>query len=1026
MKIGRVFPDLLTALGTAASVEEGLRQTLRRLVRLTAAAGGVLVFRPPRGPDIVVTAGPRALAPEFDAWLRATVRVPARAVRRARARPPLGVGVGLPRRRPRGKSGPPVLLRMPLAVPGRAFGELALLGDARRLTGTTLPPGFPRELGAAIEHVWRLQQRTLRLRVLNEITRLGVSSESLDQVFASFVEGVAQLVTFDGIGVALIDTARGEADLVDVMARAVPRAPVNDRRIRVDDTLLARVAATARPVNVADVLATDVPEASRAAFTARGYRSALLIPLASRGAVFGAVTVAGRLPGAFDVRDVEILGELADPLAAAVEQRRLLAESRRRTEELTALYATSQLITARLEVAAVLDRISRAVTGLIGATGCGIGLLSGDGTQVEHGAAHGFKSEAWRALAIPVGEGIIGRCAELGAPVLIDDIRNDPRSARREVDEQEGIRSMLCVPLRVRGTTIGVLSAIATRPAAFTADSQRILELFAEQAGIAIQNAQLFEQSVRHARETRALFEAGRAVTASLDVNETMRVIMEQAKSVLDVESCGIMTIDRETRELVSVASLDLPPELVGTIRVKEGEGITGIAVRERRPVQSADAYIDHRVRYPGLPRQSGFRSMLASPLVVGDRAIGAIIVLRHDVHRFAPAEEELLRAFADQAAIALEHARLYTELEAMVAERTRELDAQKRFVEVVLETLPVGVFVLDAMLATVRANRDGARVLACTPVPGEPFTRLLPPDKAEPVRMFLRRALERGEVAWTEEEMVIAAEAKILHLTVAPLVAASGPSHLVLIVEDVTRAKRLERQMLLTERLTTAGRMAAGVAHELNNPLATIAGCAESLLGRLRAPDAPPMPERDDFAHYLGLIEEEAYRCKEITGSLLHFVREPGSRRTLTDVNVVVQKAVELLTHQSRFSDSRFVTELDPALPLLSLNEGQLRQVFLGLASNALEAMEGRGTLTLRSRVVSGEVEVELEDEGPGIADEILPKIFDPFFTTKPPGQGTGLGLAIAQGIVADHGGRLEVTSRAGKGSIFRVVLPV
>jgi two-component system NtrC family sensor kinase len=137
------------------------------------------------------------------------------------------------------------------------------------------------------------------------------------------------------------------------------------------------------------------------------------------------------------------------------------------------------------------------------------------------------------------------------------------------------------------------------------------------------------------------------------------------------------------------------------------------------------------------------------------------------------------------------------------------------------------------------------------------------------------------------------------------------------------------------------------------------------------------------------------------------------------------VLKTVELLSHQSRFAESRFVTELDPALPAVEVNEGQLRQVFIGLASNALEAMEGRGTLTLRSRLRRGEVEVEFDDEGPGIPDEILARIFDPFFTTKPPGQGTGLGLAIAQGIVADHGGRIEVTSRPGKGSVFRVVLP-
>ena len=115
--------------------------------------------------------------------------------------------------------------------------------------------------------------------------------------------------------------------------------------------------------------------------------------------------------------------------------------------------------------------------------------------------------------------------------------------------------------------------------------------------------------------------------------------------------------------------------------------------------------------------------------------------------------------------------------------------------------------------------------------------------------------------------------------------------------------------------------------------------------------------------------------------------------------------------------------------------NEGQLRQVILGLAANALEAMEGRGRLTIRTRVAGDEmtidraavkeVTIEFADEGPGIAEAVLPRIFDPFFTTKPPGQGTGLGLAIAQGIVADHGGRIEVTARPGKGSLFRVVLP-
>jgi two-component system NtrC family sensor kinase len=474
------------------------------------------------------------------------------------------------------------------------------------------------------------------------------------------------------------------------------------------------------------------------------------------------------------------------------------------------------------------------------------------------------------------------------------------------------------------------------------------------------------------------------------------------------------------------VASLDLPEAMIARVRIREGEGITGQAVAERRPVQSADTFSDPRVRFPDLQRASGLRSMLAAPLLVGDRARGAIVVFRRDVHHFSAAEEELLLALADQAAIALEHAQLYGELETMVQARTRELDRQRRFVEVVLEALPLGVFVLDEGLRVVRANPEGARVLACEAGTRAAFPSMLPAEAAADVERFLRQAFATRAAAAMEREMPVSGEPKMFRLSVAALGEDDGGgAHVVLLVEDVTRAKQLERQMLLTERLTTAGRLAAGVAHELNNPLATIAGCAESLQSRLKEGGLAASPELADFPRYLGLIEEEAFRCKEITGSLLQFVREPGSRRTATDVNALVLKTVELLSHQSRFADSDIVTDLDPALPAVVVNEGQLRQVFLGIAANGLEAMEGRGRLTIRSRCAKEEVHIEVEDEGPGIPEDIAGRVFDPFFTTKPPGQGTGLGLAIAQGIVADHGGRIELRAPATGGTMFRVVLP-
>ena len=1008
MKIGSVFPDLLAPLDTDASIDAALARTLRRVVKLTGATAGALVFRPPRRAPLAVTVGASRRLAE---WLaRVLAGAPPRSLRLTSARDGDG------RRR--------ALLEAPLGPPRAPVGSLALIGPASRLRSTALPRAFPRELGTALERVWALHEETRRLAVITEITRLGAGSESTDDVFRAFAEGAARLVQFDSIGVSLLDPERGEFEVIDLPARSIEGGPRRDTTMSLPGTLLERVASAGAPVLIDDVAAADVPPASREAFGSRGYRAAILVPLSSRGRVFGALTVAAFEPRAFDARDVVRLLELAGPLASAIEQRRLVEAGRRHNEELAALYRTSRLITARLELPAVLETISRSVTALIGSSGCGIGLLDEDGGSLVHAAAHGFRTDAWRALSMPLGEGLIGRCAESGLPIRVDDIRLDPRSARRDVDEQEGIRAMLCVPLKVGERLIGVLSAFSTRASVFTAHHQDLLEAFADQAAIAIHNAQLFAESERRARETRALVEAGRAVTASLDVERTIRVILQEARTVLGVESCGLMTLDPATDELVSAASLDLPPEMVTQIRLRVGEGVAGRAVAERRPVQRADLFEGEGGRYAHLRHASGFRSMLSVPLTVGSRAVGVLSVFRRDVHRFTDTEVGLLVALADQASIALEHARLYAELEARVAERTRELDEQKRFVEVVLETLPLGVFVLDASLTVIRVNREGARVLERHEAGETAFPELLPRERAQAARDLLDDVFAARAVRTLEATLTIGAEAKTLRLTAAP-VESTGErvQHVVLLVEDITHAKRLEGQMLLNERLTTAGRLAAGVAHELNNPLATIAGCAESLLARTR--EGTLADAIDDFRRYLSLIEEEAYRCKEITGSLLQFVREPGGRRVPTDLNALVDKTLELLSRQSRFAARRFGKELDATLPPLTVNEGQMRQVFLGLAANALEAMGPDGTLTVRSRRARDEIEIEFEDEGPGMADETLARIFDPFFTTKPPGQGTGLGLAIAQGIVTDHGGRIQVASWPGKGSTFRVVLP-
>ena len=504
MKIGRVFLDLLSPLSADIPFEEGLARTLRRLVQTAGASAGLLTFQPPRGHQVTVAALARGASPAVEAALRDHLRTTARTTRRSRMTiPDLAGGRSL------------AFLRAPLGG-RRRVGEIALAGSPRTITRRLLPRSFPSELGAALERVWSLHRRAIHIQVLNVVTELGSSRHALDEVLDVFVDGLARLVDFDAIGVALRDTDRDPPESVDLLGST---ARASERRLlRLDGALLGRMVTRIDPLLLDDVETSDLAEPSRERLRAEGCRAVLLVPLVSRAGVFGAVALGARRPGAFDATDVEIAVEIARPVAAAIEQHRLVDETRRRAEELAALVRTSQLITARLHLASVLDQISRAVSALIGSTGCGIGLLDERRENLVHAAAHGFKTDAWRALSMPVGEGISGRCAASGVAIRVSDIRTDPRSARRDIDEQEGIRAMLCVPLKDAGQTIGVISAFSTHPGVFTAHHQHLLEAFGEQAGIAIHNAQLFEQSERRARETRALLEAGRAVTASLDV----------------------------------------------------------------------------------------------------------------------------------------------------------------------------------------------------------------------------------------------------------------------------------------------------------------------------------------------------------------------------------------------------------------------------------------------------------------------------------------------------------------------------
>jgi two-component system NtrC family sensor kinase len=250
--------------------------------------------------------------------------------------------------------------------------------------------------------------------------------------------------------------------------------------------------------------------------------------------------------------------------------------------------------------------------------------------------------------------------------------------------------------------------------------------------------------------------------------------------------------------------------------------------------------------------------------------------------------------------------------------------------------------------------------------------------------------------------------------------------SHVITIAEDVTEWRLAQQRLAQAEKLAAVGQLAAGVMHEINNPLATILACAEALSHR--AEDLAER-ERAGFEEYLKIIDTEVQRCRRIVDGLLDLSRPKTGEKRRVDVNQLLEQTLFLLKHHDRFKRLTVRRVLAPRLPPVDADPERIVQGFMALMLNAMDAMNSRGVLTVRSGPNpdrDDELLVEFIDTGSGIRQEELTKIFEPFYTTKPQGRGTGLGLSICYGIIADHRGRIEVESQVGVGSNFKVYLPV
>jgi two-component system NtrC family sensor kinase len=359
------------------------------------------------------------------------------------------------------------------------------------------------------------------------------------------------------------------------------------------------------------------------------------------------------------------------------------------------------------------------------------------------------------------------------------------------------------------------------------------------------------------------------------------------------------------------------------------------------------------------------------------------------------------------------------------------EIEEQRRFTAKIIDSLPVGLYVIDRhyrIQAWNRKRETGMQGVSREEAIGRTIFEILHRQPAEVLRGEFEDVFRTGQMQQFQIESSASGELRTYRITKIPMrLDDTDVTHVITIGEDMTEWREAQEGIAQAEKLAAIGTLAAGVMHEINNPLATIGACAESLALTLTEEGITSPRLASALPESLQLIEHEVQRCKGIVDGVLDFSRPKKSARTLLDINGVLEKTLFLLKHHSRFKKLAIQQETQSSLPLVSASEEQLVQVVMALLINAMDAMNDRGTIVLRTRadVARNAVVAEVVDQGEGIRGPDLQKIFEPFYTTKPPGRGTGLGLSICYSLVAENSGRIEVESVVGKGSVFRIVLP-
>ncbi len=515
----------------------------------------------------------------------------------------------------------------------------------------------------------------------------------------------------------------------------------------------------------------------------------------------------------------------------------------------------------------------------------------------------------------------------------------------------------------------------------------------------------------------KTLIEFGRDLNSETDLEKMLSAIVDRMSRTLMVDRLAVFLSDPEQPENFALAK---------SYGISQTSGLNFDFLHKERPEwMLGHLFFDNTnsaVRETPSARDTIRRLELNYyiPCTVMNRMIAVLGLGKTAAGDFLSSEDvQLLETVAGYIGIAVQNARLYRSLE----EKAGQYERLKEFNENIVESISVGVLAVDLedRIESWNSQMEVMYALPRLDALGRTLTEVMSPNFLE--EYYRVRQNPGIHNLYKFRLGTTAGDTRVTNIAIAPLVTKDfSVVGRLIIVDDITERIELESQLTQAEKLSSIGLLAAGVAHEVNTPLAVISSYAQMLAKQVQGDEKK--------SALLDKITRQTFRASEIVNSLLNFSRTSSTEFTSVNVNRVIQDTLMLLEHQLKSARIKVQQELLPELPPIHGNTGKLQQVFLNLFLNAKDAMPAGGTLLISTNN-GHHVEVRVADTGTGIAQEHIQRIYDPFFTTKKTPKtghtgGTGLGLSVTYGIIQEHAGKIRVDSAPGKGTTFIMEFPM